>query len=70
LDEVTQTRMIKLLLEHGADESKSVENLRPADLVKADRVHALAALSRQGSVSNRLQDPRYPELVGSNPTIS
>lgn len=29
LDEATQVRMIKLLLDHGADEKISVENYKP-----------------------------------------
>jgi ankyrin repeat protein len=41
LDEVTQVRMIKLLLDHGADKNLTVEDYRPVDLIKPDRAHAL-----------------------------
>ena len=33
--------MIKLLLDHGADKSLTVEDYRPVDLIKPDRAHAL-----------------------------
>ena len=41
LDEDTQVRMIKILLEHGADKSATVEDLyRPVDLLSNDRARA------------------------------
>ena len=33
--------MIKLLLEHGADKNLTVEDYRPADLIKVERIQAL-----------------------------
>ena len=58
LDEYTQVRMIKLLLDHGADDTCSVENYRPADLLKPERTQALGLLKRQHN-GPRNQDQRY-----------
>lgn len=45
LDEETQVRMIKMLLEHGADRSATVEDrYLPVDLLKVDRTKARALL--------------------------
>ena len=50
-----QVRMIKLLLEHGADKNLTVEDYRPADLLKVERIQAHAQL-RLNSLGGRKQD--------------
>lgn len=63
LDETTQVRMIKLLLEHGADETRAVENYKPVDLLRPDRVYAQAALRRQNYGPRNQDHQRYLFLL-------
>jgi hypothetical protein len=66
LDEYTQVRMIKLLLDHGADDSCSVENYQPADLLKPDRTHALGLLRRQNNGPRTQDQQRYCTITARN----
>jgi hypothetical protein len=49
--------MVKLLLEHGADKNLTVEDYRPVDLIKADRIQALQQF-RLNSLGGRKQENR------------
>ena len=55
LDEDTQVRMIKVLLDHGADKTMRVENYLPGNLLKKDRTkvaHLLKLRRGEGSRQN------------------
>ena len=53
--------MIRLLLEHGADKNLTVEDYRPVDLIKSERIQALAQF-RLNSLGGRKQDNRFAKM--------
>jgi hypothetical protein len=63
LDEMTQVRMIKLLLEHGADKNLTVEDYRPADLIKVERIQALQQF-RLNSLGGKIKQENRMMFAG------